>query len=104
GEIGVRQKVSPWAVVERLAAEQDLLAALRDDAETQVVDAVQGFGWRLAPVQRERWNRGGVVPVGLGKAPDGLSQRARRRRFERRWARLLGHAQSPPLPLSDESS
>lgn len=30
------------------SSERDLLGALRDDAETQVVDAVQGFGGCLA--------------------------------------------------------
>ena len=78
-EIDGRQHGLPRAVVDRLAAEQDLLVALRDDAEPQVVDAVQGFGWRLAAMQRERRNRGGVIAVGLGKAPDGASQGARRR-------------------------
>src|SRR4029450_1280084 len=43
------------AVVDRLASEQDLLVALRDDAESQVVDAMQGFGGRLATMERERW-------------------------------------------------
>ena len=78
-EIDGRQHGLPRAVVDGLAPEQDLLVALRDDAEAQVVDAVQGFGWRLAAVQRERRNGGVVVAVGLGKAPDGASQGARRR-------------------------
>jgi hypothetical protein len=82
-EIDGRQHGVPRAVVDRLAAEQDLLVALRDDAETQAVDAVQGFGWRPAAMQRERRNRSGVVPVGLGKAPDDLSQRACRGRVGR---------------------
>ena len=87
-EIDGRQHGLPRAVVDRLAAEQDLLVALRDDAETQVVDAVQGFGWRLAAVQRERRNGGVVVAVGLGKAPDGASQDARRRNIGRLWPLL----------------
>ena len=95
GEIDGREHRLPRAVVDRLAAEQDLLVTLRDDAEPQVVDAVQGFGWCLAPMQRERRNGGGMVPVGLGKTADGLSQPDRRRRFGRVWPRLLGHAQSP---------
>ena len=82
-EIDGRQHGLPRAVVDRLAPEQDLFVALRDDAESQVVDAVQGFGWRLAAVQRQRRNGGGVVAVGLGKAPDGASQDARRRSIGR---------------------
>ena len=95
GEIDGRQHGLPRAVVDRLAPEQDLLVALRDDAETQVVDAVQGFGWRLAAVERERRNGGGVVAVGLGKAPDGASQDARRRTSDVYRPCLLGHERSP---------
>ena len=79
GEIDGRQHGLSRTVVDRLASEQDLLVALRDDAKTQVVDAVQGFGRRLAAVQRQRRNGSGVVAVGLGKASDGASQDARRR-------------------------
>jgi hypothetical protein len=48
--------------------------ALRDDAETQVVDAVEWFAWRTSSVQRQRRNGGVVIPVGLGKAPDSASE------------------------------
>ena len=48
-----------------------------NDAEPQVVDAVQGLGWRLATMQRQRRNRSGVVPVGLGKPRDSSRQSAR---------------------------
>ena len=78
-EIDRRQHGLPRPVVDRLAPEQHLLVALRDDAQSQVVDAVQGFGWRPATVERERRNGGRVVTVGLGKAIDGASQDGHRR-------------------------
>ena len=78
-EIDRRQHGLPRTVGDRLAAEQNLLVALRDDAEAQVVDAVEWFAWRTASVQRQRRNGGVVVAVGLGKAPDRAREDARRR-------------------------
>ena len=102
-EIDGRQHRLPRAVVDRLVAKQHLLVALCDDAEPQVVDAVQGLGWRLATMQREGWNRSGVIAVGLGKAPDGASQGARCRRLGRVWPSLLGHEGFPPCLCLNES-
>ena len=82
-EIDRRQHGLPRTVVNRLAAEQNLLVTLRDDAEAQVVDAVERFGWRTASVQRQRRNGGVVVAVGLGKAPDGASEDVRCRNIGR---------------------
>jgi hypothetical protein len=73
-KIDRRQHGLPRTVVDRIATEQDLLAALRDDAQAQVVDAVEWCAWRIAPMQRQRRNGGVVVAVGLGKAPDGASE------------------------------
>jgi hypothetical protein len=82
-EIDGRQHGLPRAIAGRLAPEQHLLVALRDDAESQVVDAMQRFGWRLATMERERRNGGRVVAVGLGNATDRASQRGGRRGIRR---------------------
>jgi hypothetical protein len=78
GKVDRRQHGLPGAVVDRVATDQDLLASLRNDAQAQIVDAVKGFAWRTAPMQRQRRNDGVVVAVGLGKAPDQPSEDARR--------------------------
>jgi len=71
------------AIVDRIRAEQDLLAALRHDAKTKVEDAVQGLGGRFAAVQGQGRDGGVVVAVGLGNLRDGPSQAARRRPLAR---------------------
>ena len=48
GEIDGRQHRLPRTVVDGLTAEQDLLVSLCDNAEPQVVDAVQGLSWCVA--------------------------------------------------------
>ena len=78
-EIDRRQHGLPRAIPGRLAPEQHLLVALRDDAESEVVDAMQRLGWCLTTMERERRNGGGVIAVGLGKATDRVSQGGRRR-------------------------
>jgi hypothetical protein len=60
----------PRGVVDHLVPQQHLLAALRDHAQAQAVDAMEGLGRRPAPVERERGNGGSVVAVGLGKTFD----------------------------------
>src|SRR6185437_420342 len=77
-QIDRREHRSTGAVIDYLVPEHDLLGALCDDAQSQAVDAVQGFGWRTPPVERERGNGSGVVTVGLGKATEGISQSAQR--------------------------
>ena len=93
-QIDGRQHGLTRAKGDRRSAEQDLLGALRDDAETQVVDAVQGFGGCLPSVKRQRRNGGVVVAGGLGKVPDGSSQVARCRQHGR-LSRRLGHHWQP---------
>ena len=79
------------AVLDHFLPEQDLLAALRDHAQTQAVDAMQRFGGRIATMERERRNGGGVITVGLGKVSDGASQGADRFSLGHFWPGMLVH-------------
>jgi len=76
GEIDGGQHRLPWTIAPHLAAEHHLLAALRNHAKTQAIDAVHRLGRQLATMERERRNCGRVVAVALGNARDGASQGA----------------------------
>ena len=82
-QVDGRQHRLRWPVVDRLASELDLLVALRDHAETQVVDAVQRLGRSRAAVQCECRNGGVVVAVALGKPRNRSRKSARSRSLER---------------------
>src|SRR5579862_3239760 len=101
-QIDRREHRSTRAVIDHLVPEHDLLGALCDDAQTQAVDAVQGFGWRTSPVDRERWNGSDVVTVGLGNIADGVSQAAHRFTLEHFWLRMLAHRGFCHLPCQIE--
>jgi hypothetical protein len=103
-EIDGRQHGLARAVVDRLAAEQHLLVALRDDAEAQVVNAMQRLGGRVAAMERERRNDRRVVAVGLGKAFDGASQAVIAVAFEVYAPACLGMSNLQRVSVSDDSS
>jgi hypothetical protein len=96
-EIDRRQHGLPRTVIDRVTAKQDLLGALRDDTQAQVVDAVEWFAWRTAPVQRQRRDAGVVVAVGLGKTPDGASEDVRHGNIVTFYLCCLRHFDNPSV-------
>jgi hypothetical protein len=86
-EIDRRQHGLPRAVVDRLVPKQDLLVAFRDDAKAQVVNAVQGFGWRFSARpsawRRQLFGRSWIRPAIPGRRLVHLARRHHRRQGRR---------------------
>ena len=58
------------AEADHLIREEHLLAALRDDAKSETVNAMQWLGGCPAAMEAERRNGSGMVAVELGNASD----------------------------------